>query len=461
MFNNRQDPRLEGLELQQKINDLINYYMPMDLDATYEPNKVTAIKKLNFIINNSNRQSLQESEFDDILKCSLTLVYYFGMKLKLSMLTTKYWHWCKKRLFHKAESAFQKTMDCFQPERTVPTIKITLTFFSSVDLWPFENFVGQILEVAFYFSQGNTILFHLMLTDIHCVLFSDIKSARHRMRVLYELLKSDNWIIDKHKLLPFVTRLLDFFAQSNTKDDKVTPYGYLRKGFEVCLRRIFQRVQNNQRMMIVTTMLNWLSLANMSDDDILEFSTLVDHVAALYEVHNYSESFQADLIEHILCNLVGSWREQLHENILIAIKHHCRNSINLKSIFSLICCIALEVPCNLSAAMVACIAMSIQDFALNGENLTVNSRYWMHAIVISVMSLICWVHKAPVLYRYVNEIIARRAKEAPQLNPPLLQTYNVGNHHVTWNKPNLFFEDWELRYALWKHFQNVRVRNYF
>lgn len=120
----------------------------------------------------------------------------------------------------------------------------------------------------------------------------------------------------------------------------------------------------------------------------------------------------------------------------------------------------MEVPCGLTAAASACIAMSIQDFALNGENLSVTCRYWMHAIVISVMSLICWVHKASVLYCYVNEIVARRAKEAPQLNPPLLTVYCVRSHHVIWNKPTLFFEDWELRYGLWKHFKDSQVYNF-
>lgn len=80
----------------------------------------------------------------------------------------------------------------------------------------------------------------------------------------------------------------------------------------------------------------------------------------------------------------------------------------------------------------------------------------MHAIVISIMSLICWVHKAQLLYRYVNQVISRRAKEAPQLNPPLMLNYNIGRHHVTWDKPTLFFEDWELRYGLWKHFQDLQ-----
>lgn len=150
-------------------------------------------------------------------------------------------------------------------------------------------------------------------------------------------------------------------------------------------------------------------------------------------------------------------RDQLHEYIMKAVTQHCSSTVNIKAVFSLVCCIVLEVPCGLTAATAACMVMTIQDFAINGENLTPTSRYWMHAIVVSVMSLIAWTHKAPILYRYVNQIVSRRAKEAPQLNPPLMHNYNISHHHVTWNKPTLFFEDWELRYALWKHFQEARV----
>ncbi|XP_060809781.1 uncharacterized protein LOC106133776 [Amyelois transitella] len=501
---------LKGDELQAKINELHHFYMPMDLNSAFHQSKLKAIRELDLILKNTSRQDLHEADFEELLLCALTVIYYFGMRLKLSRLTSRYWYWCGKRHFHKAEIVFQNTMALLQPERSERTIKITLHFFAFVELWPFESFVSQVLEVVLFFNGGKTILFNLMLTDIHYILFSDIKSARHRMRVLYELLNSENWIIDKQKLLPFITRLLDFFVLSITKsDNKIKAYTYLRKGFEVCLRRIFERAENQHRLMIITTMLNWFSMVNMNDEDVLEFSALLTYATELYKVGLYSESFREELFDHVLANLVGSsnrlyslvgchvlekildrkgnavylhvptlyyefsqvrlsvgeydsgdkafvrqYREKVHEYLLKAMKQHCSTLDNIKAIFTVICCLVLEVPCGLTAAAAAWMGMSIQSIALNCEQLADTYRYWMHAIVISIMSLICWVHKAPTLYRYVNQVISRRAKEAPQLNPPLLQYYYVAQHHITWNKPTLFFEDWELRYGLWKHFQD-------
>ncbi|XP_053624676.1 uncharacterized protein LOC128683266 [Plodia interpunctella] len=510
LFKSNVSNALQGPDLQAKINELHHYYMPIDLNSAYHESKVMAVNNLNWILRKTTRQNLQDSEFEELLLCSLTVLYYFGMRLKLSKLSSRYWYWCGQKLFHKAEHAFQVSNSYLQPEHNEKTIKITLHFFGFVNLWPFESFVRQVLEVVLYFNGGKTVLFNLMLTDIHYTLFRDTKSARHRMRVLYELLNSENWIIDKQKLLPFITRLLDFFSQSITKsDNKVEAYTYLRKGFEVCLRRIFERVENQHRLMIISTMLKWFSLVNMNDEDVLEFSTLVTYATELYKVGPYIETFQEDLFYHILADLVGSnnrlyslvgcrilekvldrhkngcylnvptlyydfsqvrlivgdydsgdkafvrqFREKMHEYLLKAMRLHGYTIDNVKAIFSVICCLVLEVPCGLTAAAAAWMGMSIQDIALNCENLAATYRYWMHAIVISIMSLICWVHKAPTLYRYINQVISRRAKEAPQLNPPLQQYYNIAHHHITWNKPTLFLEDWELRYGLWKHFQD-------
>ncbi|XP_032527499.1 uncharacterized protein LOC116777858 [Danaus plexippus] len=515
MMNTTAEMYLKGSDLQEKINKLHYLYQPIDLNYIFHESKMRAIKSMKSIIKESNRRSIQECDYSDLLICSLTLVYYFGMRLKINMLKRRFWIKCDKKLFHRAESAFQDTLNVLQPECSEKTIRITLDFFSNIPLWPYENFVTQILEVILYYSRGRITLFNLMLTDIHCVVFSDVKSARHRMRVLYELLRSDNWIINKQKLLPFITRLLDFFTCSIAKGTEgVVIYRYLKKGFEVCLRRIFERTENRCRLIIITTMLNWFSMAHMDNDEVLEFSSLIEQAAQLYQVGQYSESFQEHVFSDVLANFVGSsngvyslvgcrlmvrfldrhcnaaylsmpaiyyefsqtplkvaeyngndkaflrhYREQIHDYSIKVVQYHSYSQINLRTMFSLIACTILEVPCSLTAAAASCLMMTIQDFALTQEKIPDRSRFWLHAIVLSIMSLICWVHKAPDLYRYVNEIISRRAKDAPQLNPPLLKTYNLQSHHAYWKKSTLFFEDWELRYGLWKHFQAARQKD--
>lgn len=297
---------LKGTDLQEKIDVLHHMYMPLDLNPAFNNKKMRSIQKLDFILRNISRADLQASVYGEVLVCALTVVYYFGMRLKLNKQTSKYGIWFEKRQFLKAEDAFQRTMVLLNPECCEATTKITLQFFTAVALWPFESFVGQILEVIIYLNRGKMIPFNLLLTDMHYALFTDVTSARHRMRVLYDLLNSYNWILDKQTLLPFITRLLDYFAYSLKNGAKQTTYKYLREGFEVCLRRIFERASNRDRLTILTTVLNWFSMVSMTDDDVLQFSLVLDRAAELYQVGTYADSFNEGLINYILKNLVGS-----------------------------------------------------------------------------------------------------------------------------------------------------------
>lgn len=306
---------LSTQDLQDKINQLHVYYLPMNLNPSYERLKVSAMNKIEQILHESTTKNLQEVDFEELLLCVLTILYFFGMRLKINNLKSRNWNWCLKRNFIRAETVFQDTINNLSPERNEITIKITFKFLSNVDLWQFESFVVQILEVILYYTNGQTTIFNLMLSDIQSTLISDVKSARHRIRVLYDLLKSENWIIEKQYLLPFVSRLLELFSYSIEKNDlKLSAYGFLRKGFEVCLRRIFERVENHHRIFIITTMLNWFSVVNLNSDHVLEFSSLLDRAAELYTVESYTESFGEGVFEQVLVNFVAS-RNTLHSFI--------------------------------------------------------------------------------------------------------------------------------------------------
>lgn len=40
-----------------------------------------------------------------------------------------------------------------------------------------------------------------------------------------------------------------------------------------------------------------------------------------------------------------------------------------------------------------------------------------------------------------------------------MMVYKYAQHHILWNKPDLFFEDWEARYGVWKCFRAVAQKN--
>lgn len=146
-------------------------------------------------------------------------------------------------------------------------------------------------------------------------------------------------------------------------------------------------------------------------------------------------------------------RENVHECLLKSVLTHCRYRLNLETTYCTICIIAVEVPCGFTAALLVCLIMNVQEKVMMQSNLERETSYHVHAVIISVMSLLCWIHQAKGFYEYLNKIVMERAQWAPYLNPPIMPRYTFATHHVRWEKPELFFVDWEVRYGLWKRFR--------
>lgn len=150
---------------------------------------------------------------------------------------------------------------------------------------------------------------------------------------------------------------------------------------------------------------------------------------------------------------IKSHREVFHDSIMRSIINHCSFCLNLETTYCTMGLIAVEIPCGFTSASLVCLAMNMQNLMLEEQRAPQRTAFHIHAIVVSLMSLLCWIHKAKVFYDYVYKIILKRAHWAPHLNPPLLMKYDHAAHHVLWNKPDLFFVDWEVRYGLWKRFR--------
>lgn len=155
-------------------------------------------------------------------------------------------------------------------------------------------------------------------------------------------------------------------------------------------------------------------------------------------------------------HFIRKYREILHSLIIASIEKHGEHKIYLENVYATLSLLIIEIPCGYTAAALSCLCMAIQENTINLNQATFDSTHRIHATVLAVMSLICWIHSAHVFYDYLNEIVTRRAEHAPHLNPPLKPAYQYGQHHILWNKPDLFFEDWEVRYGLWKCFRSRR-----
>lgn len=149
---------------------------------------------------------------------------------------------------------------------------------------------------------------------------------------------------------------------------------------------------------------------------------------------------------------IRTYRKEMHVSFLTAIIYHADEHTILKHVYTSMALLITEIPCSYTATFLVCLIMQVQN-TFQEQEIPLAASHRVHAVVIAIMSLVCWIMNAEVLYKYVNTILKRRANTAPFLNPPLRDSYKYANHYVLWNKAEYFFESYEVRYALWKRFR--------
>ncbi|XP_008557101.2 uncharacterized protein LOC103577963, partial [Microplitis demolitor] len=172
-----------------------------------------------------------------------------------------------------------------------------------------------------------------------------------------------------------------------------------------------------------------------------------------YETTNYLIKINKECKSE--CEFFKNNRILIHDTFLSSLMKHAMTKVNLESTYCSICLLAVEIPSGFTAAAIVCLVMNIQELTLQSINSKINRKvsYHIHATVMAIITLICRIYNAKILYNYVNKVMMERAQWAPHLNPPLKNNYVFPIHYVLWNKSELFFVDWEARFGLWKCFR--------
>ncbi|CAG9801226.1 unnamed protein product [Chironomus riparius] len=145
----------------------------------------------------------------------------------------------------------------------------------------------------------------------------------------------------------------------------------------------------------------------------------------------------------------------IQTSLLAAIKLHGCITSNLCAIFKVICMMIVSLPSSHTFIMIITTLMQLQTFMLDEDSskFTQVDKNHIHAFIVSIMTLICWVTRAKSLTKYINEIVKVRFTVAPHLNPPLKKFYEYEDHHVLNYKAELFLDKWEIRYCLWNRYK--------
>lgn len=485
------------MDYVRQICPAVSLHSPRDQD-----------KMLNHIIS-ITKNALQEQliiyEPNAIVVCTLKIFFYYNETLAQTDIVCE---WKRRRKCRLAKECYNSLLQIYVPEKTNEILEAVLNMIYEDKLWEFETFCFEIMCNLLENGVNASLMIHAIWDKIEDPNIN-VEDTRKIIRILYELLDIYDWP-DTHDTVVVIERILNLFYISITSTHSTVnfiPYATLKKGLEVCILNMVKHVYNDHLLIIVQHMCSWVVEEGMTDEIILEFGSTLEYTAYIHEVTLYEKTLTPKifplLMEMIastskITNLLGNrviqylldrkenkmnfdtpkiffeetqfdltvgtcfkedklfcklHREILHDSLLKSIINHCGSRMNLETTYCTICLIAIEVPCGFTAAALVCLLMNLQDVTLKQNKYPAEISYHLHATVIAIMSLLCWIHKAKVFYEYVNKIVTERAQWAPHLNPPIQSQYNFAAHHILWNKPDLFFVDWEARYGLWKCFR--------
>ena len=411
-----------------------------------------------------------------------------------------------------SQACYSKVLESFIPEKSRELVYSLVNVLHKEKLWHCEDLCSDLAFGLLEHGISGSTITHALLNQIESENTS-AEESRTVVRILYEILDVYFWPTTEETNVA-IERLLQFYYHSlNTGPGVAAPkYATLRKGFEVCIRHMIKHLKNSQLLVIIYHMCSWSINDNTVDSTILDFGSTLEYAAYAHESCLFKDTFPEDIFNLLmkmissknrLISLLGNRvmqylldrndnrsqfdtpkiffermhfdikinkyekedkyflqkiRQVLHDNLVKSMIFHSSTRLNLESTYCTICLIAIEIPCGFTAAAIVCLAMNLQDLTLAQSVGNREISYHVHATVVAIMSLLCWIHEARVFYAYVNKIITERAQWAPHLNPPVKASYSFAVHHVMWDKAELFFVDWETRYGLWKCFRGENRR---
>ncbi|XP_072748283.1 uncharacterized protein [Anoplolepis gracilipes] len=493
--------------LAQRMND-ISQSLLTTISPTQQDKILDMIVK---IVKNATREQLQSCHPGALVTSALKNLLRYEDLLHMARLC----EWKRRRRFKIARDCYHALLKSYLPERSQDVVETIVEVIYRDRLWEFETFCLQLMYSLLSVSAASGgLIIHTIWDKLSSPEIS-VEDARGIIRMLYELLDMYEWPATQDTVMT-VERMLGLFHTSiiarltATSDSSISaPFMNFKKGLEICLRNTMKHLSNDQLLVVIQHMCSWTVAASTTDEFVLEFGSTLEYAAYMHRAGLYEQTL-TPMIFPLLMRMVGSasrlisllgnrilqylldrknnrsffdtpriffehtrlnlritssreedqlffklHRELLHDSLLRSLANHSDSRMNLETTFCTMCLIAVEVPCGFTAAALVCLAMNLQEIILQQPINRLEVACHVHATIISVMSLICWIHKAKVFYDYVNKIVMERAQWAPHLNPPIQSQYNFAVHHVLWNKPELFFVDWETRYGLWKCFRLV------
>ncbi|XP_068087123.1 uncharacterized protein [Anabrus simplex] len=411
----------------------------------------------------------------------------------------------RRRQFENVNALCGLIINKLIPEKEWEVIKSAISFTNHFRLWAQEFLAFAVLYKPLSLGVPGYVVLTLMLDQVEELVERNSMESRQVMRILYEVMSTYEWPPQGEKGINAITRLLRLFYLAAS--DHRRPCAVLRKGLEVCTFRVLEHMTLSDVRKVMPEVMQGLFNPKLSDSALLDIANVIEHATLFHAQGPYRDIIGDQLFTAVLnmvaskrrvLSLVGNrflqlmvdrnenrhqfetpkiffqnthfnikigrfnaddmvflkrHRELFHNSFLKCVLRHAEHRLSLETVYMSICILACEVPCSFTAAATVCLVINMQEVVRHYPSMKPEVTFHMHATVIAIISLVCWIYDAPDLYLHMNKVMKYRADFAPHLNPPLQNHYIFAQHHITTEKPEFFFEDWEVRYGLWKCFK--------
>lgn len=503
-------------QLKERVAEVCSY-CPLNVfsltgDLNVSPSLVPkvrlGIRKMSEIVRKLHLYTMDEEDRKNILLAGLFFVYFSWANVTITF--NRRGKQSRTNYIH-SKVVLKSLLNILVPYSKTEVLLVTSGFFDVFHVWTSLMYIRDISQLLFICNVSNEDMFMMTCDKIEKYVTIDVNVSKRLLQITYDILQHRNLFFLKNvEYLAFVVRLRDMFHSSMSSE--IQNYLLLRRGINVCLRQVCHQLIYNDMLIFISRLIDTVYVAKLTKDDILQFATVLEYAANLHTTNKFSDLETEDVFKNTLelmcsqnsflsllgCRLlqylldrhgnkkrlvapmvffayselgvrvamldiadeefIDKHKISIQDSIMCVISNHSLKTANIGQLFACVALILLEVPCGLTAAWSCWVGVKVQDFALKTPHLSKASRHGLHALAISVISVACWVHNSDILYKHIGDIAARRATQAPHLNPPLRRAYTYAQYHVTWDKPDLFMDEWELRYGLWKTFNVLNTK---
>lgn len=433
----------------------------------------------------------------DLIYCCLILIKHSVLNCKLD-----FSHKLSKQAIIKIQTSFCLLLFMFPNERTKEIIGIVMDFMDNEDLWSSEAVSIEIFQCLLSSCECADMIFHKLMDHIEMrVVENKIEEAQCCVRILYSIININFKELPSKALM----RLISYYHASVAVEDIKSRIYPLRIGFKVALVRLFRIVSVRELSEILPEILeltftmecnfslkefgftmqqgiqclsaNAISqnlkpevidqlLLMMTSKCAIECNIACNFLTSLIDHYRNSKFFQVPMIFFLYTNynfkkgngsdqavvIINKSAKQIEDSIVKAVQMHGSIYENLLSIFKLICVILVSLPTGIINVLIMKILLKLQKFAIElNETFGQDEMNSIHALIISIMTLICHITRAKALSKYIHDMVGFRYDTNPQLNPPIMKRKETKNEMNI--KPELLLDKWELRYCLLKFYK--------